>query len=277
MEIEILRAIQSLANPVLDVLMEGITMFGEQMLLAAIFCAVYWCYDKELGRFLALVIGASVCLNGVAKDYYKAERPIGEAGIVSWRVETATGYSFPSGHSQNAAAFWGAVLIWTKKAWVRIAAGVLILLTGFSRLYLGVHYLADVACGLVFGLLCAFLLYDILILRKNRKITLYICLAIGAAALLVGESDDTFKGAGMLAGVLGGLFFEEKLVGFEIGEMPFVKKLLRYLAGMALIGVLYAVPRLLLPDTAVWGAVRYAVLVFVATGVYPYLFTKLKI
>lgn len=277
MELEIIKAIQRFSNPLLDIVMEGFTLFGEQLILAAVFCAVYWCFDKRLGRFLAVALGASVCLNGIVKDFFKVERIFGQEGIVSSRIETATGYSFPSGHTQTAAAFWGGLAIWTKKLWVRIALCVLICLIGFSRLYLGVHYPTDVLGGLALGFLCAFLIYFVAVTHEWRRATILLCVLFGLCALVFGSSDDTFKGVGMLFGILLGLAFEDRFVKFEIPHTSLPRRIFRYAAGMLLVGVIYYVPRLLLPHTIALSAVRYALTVFFATGFYPYLFTKWKI
>ena len=158
MQLEILRAIQSIASPALDVLMECVTVLGESAVIMLAFCAVYWCVDKKLGRYLAASMCASVCFNGIVKDFAKAPRPIGEPGIISHRVETATGYSFPSGHTQSITAFCASLFLAVKKTGLRAAMILLPLLVGFSRLYLGVHYPADVLGGLAFGWLVSLLL-----------------------------------------------------------------------------------------------------------------------
>ena len=136
--------------------MEGFTLFGEQMILAGIFCFVYWCVDKRLGRFLAIALGVSLCLNGAVKDIFKVERLFGASGITSLRVETATGYSFPSGHTQASTTLWGGLLIAAKRPIVRVMLAFLILMVGLSRLYLGVHFLTDVIAGFGIG---AFFVY----------------------------------------------------------------------------------------------------------------------
>lgn len=75
-------------------------------------------------------------------------------------------YSFPSGHATGSIAVYGtlACLLWTRlpRPWARfcaIALGVLILLIGFSRVYLGVHYPTDVLGGWILGSLLVYALY----------------------------------------------------------------------------------------------------------------------
>lgn len=277
MQLEILRTIQSISNPVLDIIAEGITLFGEQMILTAVFCAIYWCVDKRLGRFLALCLGFSLCVNGAVKDFFKVERLFGAEGIVSRRLETATGYSFPSGHTQTATAFWGGMAVAAKRPWLKAATAVLVLLVGFSRLYLGVHYPSDVIGGLVIGFVCVLLFYLAESGRLSKAVILPLCLIALTAVLVVGETPDTFKGAGIFLGIIVGIYLEEKHVGFETGGINISKKLLRYIFGMSVTALCYIVPKLLLPETNPVYFLRYTFLALIVTCFCPYIFRKIKL
>jgi membrane-associated phospholipid phosphatase len=274
MQLEILRWIQRFSHPVLDVVAEALTMLGEPVLIAVLFCALYWCYDKKLGETVIFSMMASLCLNGILKDFFALPRPIGEEGIVSRRVETATGYSFPSGHTQSATAFWSPIMLAAKGMIGRVVPILIILCVGWSRLYLGVHYPRDVLGGIAFGLLATLVIR--FLLKKNRwGVALALCLLLAAVAVLTGESADTMKSVGLTVGAAGGLLLERRYVKFTIPKAA-KTLVLRLLGGLVIIGVLYALPKLLLPDTAIIGAIRYGVVAFVAVGLYPLLFSKLK-
>lgn len=70
-----------------------------------------------------------------------------------------TSYSFPSGHAMNSSVFYLTIAFYTyhftrkKKLSLVVTGGaiVLLLLIGFSRVYLGVHYPSDVVAGYVVG------------------------------------------------------------------------------------------------------------------------------
>ena len=103
---------------------------------------------KWLSIFMNLSI--SVTLNLGLKQMFARPRPVIIAALVS-----ESGFSFPSGHSMSAAAFYGFIiyLIFQSnlKKSVKRTSSVLIValigLIGFSRVYLGVHYLSDVIGG----------------------------------------------------------------------------------------------------------------------------------
>lgn len=274
MELEILRWMQSFSHPVLDVVAQLLTMLGEPVTIAVVFCGIYWCYDKELGRSIILTMSASLCLNGALKDFFAVERPIGKEGIVSQRVETATGYSFPSGHTQAAAAFWTPIFLTARRFGLRILSVVIIVTVGLSRMYLGVHYLSDVLGGLLFGALTACVFHAIH-RRKRYWVAVIICGVLAVTAFFTGDSHDTYKAAGLAVGALAGFGFEYRFVRFTVSGSA-KTKMLRYFMGLVILGVMYLLPKLLLPDTIIVGMIKYGLITFFGVGLYPWLFTKLK-
>ena len=100
MELELLRYIQSGASPVLDAFFIGITMLAEPALWVLLLAWIYWNRDKTAGRFISYTVFTSLCFGNGLKEIFRMPRPIGEPGIRTIYAETATGYSFPSGHSQ---------------------------------------------------------------------------------------------------------------------------------------------------------------------------------
>ncbi|MFT4758102.1 MAG: membrane-associated phospholipid phosphatase [Paraglaciecola sp.] len=76
-------------------------------------------------------------------------------------------HGFPSGHTSIALALWGGLILLFRKQWVTILSVSLILLIPFSRMYLGVHFIADILGGYAVGGLILFLFW-LIILKKNR-------------------------------------------------------------------------------------------------------------
>lgn len=276
MELEILRNIQSIANPFLDLLFQLITICGEQLVLISIISIIYWALDKKFGEYIAYSVLTSVLLNNAIKDIFKMKRPIGEEGIRTLREETATGYSFPSGHTQGASSFYGAMAIYLKKRVMYIIATVMIILIGFSRLYLGVHYPKDVIVGGVLGVLTSLICYKLYNKVENKMLLYVITFAIFIPALTFAHSADFIKGMGTYLGFIIGIYIEKKYVNFST-EGNTGNKIIRVLLGIVILLVLQLGLKVLLPSGTIFSFIRYLLISLVGIGVYPMTFKKLKI
>ncbi len=275
-ELNIIRAIQSIANPFLDGLFQFITMFGEEAILIPLIAVIYWAFNKKMGEYIAYASLTSVLVNGAIKDIFKAKRPIGEPGIRSLKVETATGYSFPSGHTQGTASFWGAIAIYLKKNYMYAISALIIILVAISRLYLGVHYPKDVLFGAIFGILTSFITYK-LFNKVNNKIALYFgTFIIFMPALLYAHSADFIKGMGTFLGFALGIYVEKKYVNFSV-EGKSINKILRVVIGLAILILLKVGLKAVFPNKLVFHFLRYFIIVFFGIGLYPAIFKKLKL
>lgn len=105
--------------------------------------------------FLNVSLFSSWWIMSLLKNLFERSRPAGEA------LTIASGFSLPSGHAMLSMAFYGflAVLLLRQKnssraRWGAILLFVWVILIGFSRIYLNVHYLSDVLSGFVLGFIC---------------------------------------------------------------------------------------------------------------------------
>lgn len=276
MELEILKSIQSIANPFLDVLFELITICGEQIVLISIISIIYWTVDKKFGEYIAYSVLTSVLLNNTIKDIFKMKRPIGEEGIRTLREETATGYSFPSGHTQGTSSFYGAMAIYLKKKIMYIIAITMIILVGFSRLYLGVHYPKDVIVGGGLGILISFICYRLYMKIDNKMLLYSITFLIFLPALTFAHSADFIKGMGTYLGFLIGIFIEKKYVNFSI-EGNVGSKIIRVLIGLLILIILKSGLKLILPSGNMFAFIRYSLISFFGIGIYPLIFKRLNL
>ena len=96
----------------------------------------------------------------------------------------ATGYSFPSGHTQNAVGTFGGIARFTRRKWVRAAAVIVAVLVPLSRMYLGVHTPLDVGVAAVIAVVLVFALYPLMERSDSRHgvmgVTLLVMLALAA-------------------------------------------------------------------------------------------------
>ena len=145
-----LYLLESVRNPVLDVLMQAVTELGGATLFIVFGMLMFWCVDKRQGYFLLTVGLAGTFLNQFLKISCRVPRPwVRDPAftIVESARADAAGYSFPSGHSQIAVGTYGGLALCRREKWVRIVGTVLAVLIPFSRMYLGVHTPADVLVG----------------------------------------------------------------------------------------------------------------------------------
>ena len=163
MDIEYLLFLQDFRNSINDALtpfLEMISLFAVTYLVI-IPAFIYWCVDKKSGLYTLASYNVSVSVNAVVKLTACVYRPwIRDARIMPAgdAITTATGYSFPSGHTTTAVPIYGgmAVRAWKKLRWISVICIILTALTAFSRNYLGVHTPQDVLVGIAIGTLTLF-------------------------------------------------------------------------------------------------------------------------
>ncbi|MHB8156586.1 MAG: phosphatase PAP2 family protein [Desulfocucumaceae bacterium] len=274
---EFLPYIQSFSTPALDILFQAITLLGEDSLILPLTVLIYWCYDKELGFRLGALYGISLILSHTLKDLVEAPRPIGLEGIRSLRLETATGYSFPSGHTQGAATFWTAMSQYIHKRWFYLLTLIIIILVGFSRLYLGVHFPEDVLWGAVFGILVTLLggpALNALEKYKSFAIIGFILLAAIAAAMALSDSSNTYKAAGVLAGLLSGRHFEKRRINFT-AKSGIGFGIIKFVTGMGVLLIIKEGLKIALPESLPSDFLRYLAIGLWASAGAPWCFVKL--
>ena len=167
---QFLYLLESIRNPVLDTFFSLVTLLGDETLFIAIAISVFWCVNKRTGYYLLTVGFFGTLLNQFLKLVCRVPRPwVRDPNftIVESAREAASGYSFPSGHTQSITGSMGCLARASKKTAVRVACIVVIALTAFSRMYLGVHTPADVGVSLLIGTVLVFALYPLF--EKSRE------------------------------------------------------------------------------------------------------------
>ena len=163
MDIRYLLWLQDFRNSISDAwtpFMEWVSMFSTTYLIF-IPVFIYWFWDKRKGLYtlvsyyFCMVVTPLVKLTACAYRPWIRDSRILPAGDA---ITTATGYSFPSGHTTTCAPLAGGVAVdaWKDRRarWVSPILVAWILLTGFSRNYLGVHTPQDVFVAIAVSVLC---------------------------------------------------------------------------------------------------------------------------
>ena len=159
----ILKWLEGQRTPWLDGLMSAITELGDETIFMLAGLVILWCVNKRWGfRFLLVGLTGSI-MNQLLKAIFLIPRPWVQDPsftIVESARAGATGYSFPSGHTQSAATLFGTLAMWSRKWWSTLLCVVMVLLVGLSRMYLGVHTPLDVGVSLLTGVVTVVALYD---------------------------------------------------------------------------------------------------------------------
>jgi len=167
----------------------SITIFGEFWLPTLVCAICYWCIDYKAGIYLFSLEGFNIFLTHFSKMLACVYRPwvldnrIHPSGLA---VPFAKGYSFPSGHTAMSSSIIGGVAyLLRKNKWLCFLLICLILLVGFSRMWLGVHTPQDVFCGLLIGLTLIFSVNKLIDwAEKDTNRYLYLLVIINIAAIL---------------------------------------------------------------------------------------------
>ena len=161
MEFQILDALQTIHNPVLDTVMCGITRLGDAGIIWILLCIVLLVLPKTrksgVSLMAVLLVDLVIC-NGILKPLVHRIRPFDVRTGIELLVKRPTDFSFPSGHT--AASFASVMALYLageKKIWIS-SLGLAVLIA-FSRLYLYVHYPTDVLGGVIIGVMAGALGY----------------------------------------------------------------------------------------------------------------------
>lgn len=150
-----LYLLEAIRSPVMNKMMLLVTRLGEETAFLVVALIVFWCVDKRKGYYILTAGFVGTIVNQFLKLVCAVPRPWvldPNFTIVEAARDAATGYSFPSGHSQNAVATFGGVALTSHNRGIQIIAVVIAVLVPFSRMYLGVHTPADVLTGSLLSL-----------------------------------------------------------------------------------------------------------------------------
>jgi membrane-associated phospholipid phosphatase len=164
------------------------SFLGSEQFFLLIAPAIYWCINSQVGLRLGVYLSLSAGVNSILKLIFHGPRPYWyDPRVVAMAGESSFG--IPSGHSQNAVLVWGSLAASIGKRWLGLLAGVVILLIGLSRIFLGVHFPTDVLAGWLIGLLLLWLLIKIeprvLAWLKRHNLGTQISSALVASMLII--------------------------------------------------------------------------------------------
>jgi membrane-associated phospholipid phosphatase len=273
----IIKLIQQCANPWLDRFFGAVTMMGTDAFFIALAAVIFWCVDVSFGYRMVFAYMINGAINTVIKEGLRIPRPIGEPGIRSLRLDTAGGYSFPSGHAQMSASFWTSVMTQVRKRWVYCAGTMLILLVSLSRLYLGVHRPVDVAAGIALGVVWVLIsnqIYDYAERSGRRWIMLLLALPVAAGCLFI-HTATYIKVAGVTVGFAAGYLIERRYICFQ-ASAPLWQQLVKLIIGLVVVLLIEVGLKALFPPALISDFLRYLLLGLWVTAGATWCFSRVK-
>lgn len=299
---DILYALEKIRTPFWNGVMSAVTQLGGEVIFIVAAVVVFWCVSKWEGYYLMTIAFCGTVLNQFLKLICRVPRPwVRDPNftiVESARAE-ATGYSFPSGHTQNAIGLFGGMARWGGRRWVRLGLTALALVIAFSRMYLGVHTPADVGVSLVLAAALVLGLYPLM--RRAQEKPRYMGYVLAAMLVVSGAfvvfveaygfSADTdaenlasgignaWKMLGAVAGMTLTWLLDRRYIHFETQAVWWVQ-VIKVVVGMALLLAIKSglkAPLLaLLGHEGLAGGVRYFLLVLVAGAVWPLAFRPMS-
>ena len=291
--INFLKALSEIRNPFLDALIQLITRLGEEVVILGVICFFYWCLSKNTAYKMGLIFFTSGMLVQGLKVSFKIERPFvidPSLKPVGSAVEGATGYSFPSGHTQSATSLYGYFALAVKNKGLKALFVIAFLLVGFSRLYLGVHTYFDVGVSLLLTLAVVFIINSLFDRLSSVKGDLILSVTLAAVSVFlcaysfilakVGYADasqinDCFKSGGAGVAFALGFFIERNYLKFDVSaRRPYIQAI-KFILGVAGALVLKSGLKLIAEGNLIVDFLRYFLTVFWVLVIYPYIFTKI--
>ncbi len=296
---EFLRLLESIRNPVLDGIMLVLTEFGNEMLFIVFGMLMFWCVNKKQGYYILLTGFFGVYINQFLKIACRIPRPWvldSNFTIVEGAREAATGYSFPSGHTQTAVGCFAGLAMCRKEKWVRAVGLSLAAVIPFTRMYLGVHTPYDVLVSATIALILVttlWVLFDKFGDTPRLMVPLMGLLTLMGVAYLLYVNlenfpadidldnythalENGFKFLGCVVGMWVIYWVDRLFIRFETQTATWWAQVLKLVIGFALLVAILEgskpLWKLIFKDALIAHTLRYLLTVLFAGAVWPLTF-----
>ena len=241
---------------------------------------IFWCFNKKKGirsMYLILLL-AFVAI--FTKNLFDMARPPEYLHKIQ-----VTGTGFPSAHAMVSAGFWVYLGTRVNNRYLIPAGAAIILLVSLSRVYLGVHYVGDVAGGVLFGCLIAlvciktepgiFKRIQSLSSRSKYFIAVMIpSILIATATIQHVLLKEQIEIGAIMASIGVGYLLEEGHIRFEDARTN-KQKIKRAMIGAFLLSVIYLIGNLFLISQDI-AFLNYIIMGLITTVIAPLTFTKIE-
>lgn len=289
-----LYLLEGLRTPFLDFLMLILTRAGEETVFIVIAMIYLWCVNKYDAYMLLFVGFMGTQISQLLKVTFRVMRPWvidPEFKAVSAAIPAATGYSFPSGHTQTAVGTFGSVAATQKNKFIKFAAVLLALTVAFSRMYLGVHTPKDVITSFIIATLLIIVFSFIFKFVRGKKRAMRITFSVliiffiaqiiflanylkGSEAELISGLKNAYKMLGSILGLFVVYELDEKYIHFETSSTflgQIIKVVLGLISTLAVKEICYMLFAFI-PFQPISRGISYFIMVVFAGSVWPLAF-----
>lgn len=279
---DIIRYFQSLGNPSADNLFMAITTISSQPAYFLLASLIFWCFSKRTGIRALYVILFSAFTAILIKNLFSMPRPPEYLHKIQENE-----FGFPSGHAQVSSGFWGYAGLSVKNKCIVFAGIIAIMSVSLSRVYLGVHYVGDVAGGIILGLSVALIFFKIEPVMTGRlerlaslsKYSVSVALPlilVAIAAMQPGLLKEQAEIGLVMAGIGVGYLLEEERVRLTDAKNN-KQRIKRAIVGVAVLGIIYLISSMQLLINPNFTFFKYGALGFASAFIAPWVITKMEV
>ena len=288
---DFLRLLANYRCSFLNVVFQSITWIAQETIVVIVICWLYWCCNKKLAHILGFTYFLSGLLVQALKITFRIPRPWildPDFKAVESAVPGATGYSFPSGHTQSGTALFSTLGFHFQKKAVKFICFFIMCLIGFSRMYLGVHTHKDVLVSMALTFIISFIVYNHLAPKLNGSENimrlsfglLTTCLLLFAYAGIlycthIADPDmaaDALKAGGAGLGFALGYYIEQTRIRFSMPKSA-KEKALRFTTGLFSVIVLMVIFHFTIKKFLIGNIISYFLLILWIVAFYPAIFS----
>ncbi|MEG0721989.1 MAG: phosphatase PAP2 family protein [Lachnospiraceae bacterium] len=292
---DFLRLLEGVRTPFLDKLFQLITYFGQELIIIAVICALYWCIDKRFAYQVGFVFFSAGLFVQACKITFRVPRPwVLDPSFhpVKSAIGGATGYSFPSGHTQGGTSLFAPLALHSKKIGGKVLCIFAFLAIGFSRLYLGVHTPKDVLVSMGISLVFSWLVwhYEEWFFKDNSHvkilsiglsvISILVCLyslfLLSTGTIDIHYATDCCKVGATGLGFSLGFYLERTYLNFKTQTKTTRGQIFKLLFGLSIAILLKIGAKMLFGSSILFHMLEYFLLVLWVLIIYPYCFSKLR-